>query len=250
MVTGASSGIGAEIVKLLALQGAVPVMMARNKQKMEELAAQIAGDKAVYVVDVTSEEQVNQAVNDTIAKYGKIDVLINNAGYGIFNLCVDDNMKQVEEMMNVNYFGMVRCTKAVLPHMLANKSGQIVNIASMAGKIGSPKSSAYSATKHAVLGFTNCLRQELAGTGVYVSAVNPGPVDTPFFDQADPTGNYKQNIQWFILKPEQVARAVMRILRTKRAEKDIPFLAGFGTKLYQLFPRLLDPLFSRVVNKK
>lgn len=87
---------------------------------------------------------------------------------------------EFDDMMDVNYMGIVRCTKAVVPHMLERGSGQIVNVASMAGKIGTAKSVAYTATKHAVLGFTNALRQELRKSGIIVSAVNPGPIATDF----------------------------------------------------------------------
>jgi short-subunit dehydrogenase len=150
----------------------------------------------------------------------------------------------------VNDFGTVRCTKAVLPHMLEARSGHIVNIASMAGKIGSAKSSGYSATKHAVLGFTNCLRQELVGTGVGLTAINPGPIDTPFFDRADPSGNYVKNVSWFMLKPEKVAAEVIDAIERGIAEKNLPILASIGVKFAQLFPRTFDKLAYKVLNKK
>ena len=98
------------------------------------------GQHAVYAMDVTNTEQVNEVVGQIIAKFGRIDILINNAGYGIFESFAGAPLAHFEEMMNVNYMGVVRCTQAVLPHMLKAGSGHIVNIASMAGKIGSAKS--------------------------------------------------------------------------------------------------------------
>ncbi|HEX7055945.1 MAG TPA: SDR family NAD(P)-dependent oxidoreductase, partial [Bacilli bacterium] len=145
---------------------------------------------------------------------------------------------------------VVHGIKSVLPYMLQSGKGHIVNVASMAGKIGSAKGSAYSATKHAVLGLTHCLRQELIGTGVRISAVNPGPVDTPFFDIADPGGQYKKNVGFFMLRPERVADEIVKVLRKGKAESDIPFAAALGVKLYQLFPRLLDKMYAKILNKK
>lgn len=250
VVTGASSGIGKLMAAMLAEKGAVPILMARSESKLKEAAAAIQGPHDIFVLDVTNSEQTADTMNKVIAKYGRIDVLINNAGYGMFEKFVDASLDSFEDMMDVNYMGIVRCTKAVLPQMLDQGSGHIVNIASMAGKIGSAKGSGYSATKHAVLGLTNCLRQELTGTGVYITAVNPGPIDTPFFDLADPSGTYVNNIRWFMLKPEEVAARVLKAIERRTPEVDLPFVASAGVKLYQLFPRAFDRLAGRLLNKK
>lgn len=226
------------------------MLMARSTDKLEAVAASLQGPCGVYRLDVTSTGQVMQTMEQVIEQYGRIDMLINNAGYGIFERFVDAPLEQFEDMMNVNYMGTVRCTKAVLPYMLKAGGGHIVNIASMAGKIGSAKSSGYSATKHAVLGFTNCLRQELVGTGVYLSAINPGPIDTPFFDKADPTGNYVNNVRWFMLKPDKVADRVLHAIERRIPEIDMPLMAGVGVKLFQLFPRAFDKVAYKVLNKK
>jgi short-subunit dehydrogenase len=251
IITGASSGIGALMAQDLAGLGAIPILLATSEQKLMKISASIHGKHEIIKVDVRSAEQVSNAMEFILHTYGKIDILINNAGYGEFASVIDASLEVMEDMMNVNYMGLVRCTKAVLPHMLQNGNGHIVNIASMAGKIGSPKSSGYSATKHAVLGFTNSLRQELIGTGVTITAVNPGPIDTPFFERADPSGSYVKKIGWFILKPEQVSRVIIRdaILRHKM-EINLPLSAGLGVKLYQLFPRLFDRIAYRLLNKK
>src|SRR5690606_37871009 len=102
---------------------------------------------------------------------------------------------------------------------------------------------AYTATKHAVLGFTNSLRMELREKGIFVSSVNPGPIDTPFFSLADPSGGYVKNIGWFMMKPEYVVKQIIRVMEKKRAELDMPRTAAVGIKLYQLMPRTADRLF-------
>ncbi|MFX3633048.1 MAG: SDR family NAD(P)-dependent oxidoreductase [Candidatus Pristimantibacillus sp.] len=250
LISGASSGIGALTAKLLSEHGAIPVLTGRNLTKLHESAAEIGGSCAVYQMDVTDMQQVQQIVDTIIAKYGKIDILLNNAGFGKFESFEDAPVESFEQMMDTNYMGIVRCTKAVVPYMLKQGTGHIVNIASMAGKIGSSKSTGYSATKHAVLGFTNSLRMELKNKGIIVSAVNPGPIDTPFFTVADPSGSYVKNVSWFMMKPEYVAKSIVRVIERQKAELDLPVAASAGIKLYQLFPRLADRIFGSWFNRK
>lgn len=250
LITGASSGIGAVMAKQFAAKGAIPILTARRTDKLGQISSGIQGRHAVYAMDVTNTEEVNEVVNRIMGEFGRIDILINNAGYGIFESFVGAPFEHFEDMMNVNYLGIVRCTQAVLPHMLAVGSGHIVNIASMAGKIGSAKSTGYAATKHAVLGFTNSLRQELARSGVSITAINPGPIATPFFDKADPSGTYVKNIEWFMLKPEKVVKELMDAIEKNIPEKNLPFVAGVGIKLFHMFPRMFDKLASGIMNKK
>ena len=250
VITGASSGIGALAAKFLSEQGAIPVLVARSVEKLESVGAQLTGAHELIAMDVTQQEQVQQVIDHVIQRYGKIDVLLNNAGYGKFDSLLDMSVDDFSEMMNVNYLGTVRCTKAVLPYMLQRGEGHIVNVASMAAKIGTARSTSYTATKHAVYGFSNSLRQELRGTGITVSTVNPGPIDTPFFELADPSGNYISNIRWFIMKPEHVARKMVRLIDRKQEEINLPWMAAVGMRMYQLFPRLADKLTYRMMNKK
>ncbi|KIL35614.1 oxidoreductase [Gordoniibacillus kamchatkensis] len=250
LITGASSGIGAQMAHQLAKRGATVILTARSEEKLRGVAASLPGQHAVRRLDVTDSAQVESVLSGVIGDFGRIDILINNAGYGVFDRFVDAPLAEYERMMDVNYFGTVRCTKAVLPHMLALRSGHIVNIASLAGKFGSAKSAGYSATKHAVLGFTNSLRQELAGTGVKLTAINPGPIDTPFFDIADPGGHYVKNVSWLMLKPDKVAAAVIRAIERETPEVVLPRYASSAIKLAQLFPRTFDRIALRTLNKK
>ncbi|MGO4181634.1 SDR family NAD(P)-dependent oxidoreductase [Paenibacillus sp. TAF43_2] len=249
-ISGASSGIGALMARMLAERGAIPVLTGRNISKLKEISAAIKGKSSFYQMDVTDNEQVKRTVEAVIAEYGKIDVLLNNAGYGKFENFMSMNVESFEQMMDTNYLGIVRCTKAVVPHMVKQGSGHIVNIASLAGKIGTAKSTSYTATKHAVLGFTNALRMELREQGIQVSAVNPGPIDTPFFSLADPSGSYVKNVNWFMMKPEYVVKKIIRLIERRKAELDLPKTAAFGIKLYQMLPRTIDRLFGGMLNRK
>lgn len=250
LISGASSGIGALTASMLAERGAIPVLTGRNVERLKKQAASIKGECSYYVMDVTKTDDVQSTVDAVIAKYGKIDILLNNAGYGQFETIADMPVEQFQAMMDTNYMGIVRCVKAVLPHMQKRGEGHIVNIASMAGKIGSSKSTSYSATKHAVLGFTNSLRMELRPQGIRVSAINPGPIDTEFFALADPSGSYVKNVSWFMMKAEYVSRAIVRVMEKRTAELDLPRTASIGIKLYGLFPRVADVLFGGLFNKK
>ncbi|MFC5528519.1 SDR family NAD(P)-dependent oxidoreductase [Cohnella yongneupensis] len=250
LITGASSGIGALTAKLLAERGAIPVLTARSRDKLMQLSGVIRGEHAFYEMDVTSAEQVASVVSEVHARYGKIDILLNNAGYGEFMAFLEAPLGHFQEMMDVNYMGTVRCTHAVLPYMLQAGGGHIVNVASMAGKMATAKSTGYAATKHAVLGFTNALRRELRGSGVFVSAVNPGPIDTPFFVRADPGGTYVRNVRKYILSPDRVASAIVSVMERRKQELDLPWAAGVGAKFAQVFPRAFDAVFGKFLNKK
>lgn len=250
VITGASSGIGAITAQMLSKRGAVPILLARSEDKLKETAAGIPGVFGLYTCDVTNEAEVERVFAEILDVYGRIDILLNNAGYGKFAGFTEMKPQEFADMMDVNYMGIVRCTQAVLPGMLKQGDGQIVNIASMAGKIGTAKSTAYSATKHAVLGFSNSLRQELRNTGITVSTVNPGPIDTPFFSLADPTGGYVKNVSWFMMKADYVADQVVKLVHKRKEELNLPRLASFGIRLYQLFPRFADRLSYKWMNKK
>lgn len=250
VITGASSGIGALTAQMLSERGAVPVLIARSGDKLKETAAGILGAYGLYICDVRDGAAVEETFASILADFGQIDILLNNAGYGKFAAFTDMTSAEFDDMMDVNYMGIVRCTKAVIPHMLARGTGQIVNVASMAGKIGTSKAVAYTATKHAVLGFTNALRQELRKSGIIVSAVNPGPIATDFFKTADPSGSYQKNVARMMMTSEYVSSKIVRLMEKGKEELDLPGLAGFGIRLYGLFPRLADKLTYNALNRK
>ena len=177
VITGASSGIGEKIALKVAEMGARPILLARSNNKLNEICEVIntkTSEKSIYYqLDVSDYEQVKATFRKIHQEVGHIDILLNNAGFGIFDSFHEANFEDIEKMFEVNVLGLMACTKEVLPSMIERNTGHIINIASQAGKLATPKSSGYAATKHAVLGFTNSLRMELAETNISVSAVNP-----------------------------------------------------------------------------
>jgi short-subunit dehydrogenase len=144
--------------------------------------ADIGGNGVVVTADIGDRAEVEAAVAAVTEALGPVDILVNNAGAGGYSAVVDTDVEVFERLMRLNYFGTVYATKAVLPSMLERRRGHIVNISSIAGRIGAPFEAAYSASKFAVSGFTEALAVEVRRRGVGVSMVNPGPVETDFFD--------------------------------------------------------------------
>jgi len=254
VITGASGGIGAEIAKLCAASGANLVLLARRLDKLEQLQSELQQKHNVKVdvfqLDVSNTDQVQAVFRQIFETIGDIDILVNNAGFGVFREAHEASIDEIKGMFEVNVVGLMACTSMVLPKMRARRFGHIINIASQAGKIATPKSSVYSATKHAVLGYTNSLRMELTDYNVQVTSVNPGPIATNFFNIADEQGTYVKNVQRFILQPEFVARKVVDSMLTKTREINLPRWMSMGSVVYVLFPRLFERIGKRVLNSK
>ena len=182
LITGASSGIGAELARQADARGCRVGLLARSRDGLEQLRAELRGKCEVVTADVTSPEQVAAAVAQVAAALGPIDVLVNNAGIGLYGAFLDTEADEVDRIMRTNFMGVVHVLKAVLPGMVERRRGHVVNVGSIAGRIGAPFEAAYSASKFAVTGLSEALAAELAPFGIGVSLVNPGPEDTPFFD--------------------------------------------------------------------
>ncbi|MCM3692940.1 SDR family NAD(P)-dependent oxidoreductase [Neobacillus niacini] len=254
VITGASGGIGAEIAKLCGASGANLILLARSIEKLKQLQTELQQKHQVrvdiYQVDVSDTDKVREVFSEIIAKIDYIDILVNNAGFGVFREAHEATMDEIKGMFEVNVVGLMACTSMVLPKMRERRFGHIINIASQAGKIATPKSSVYSATKHAVLGYTNSLRMELSDYNVLVTSVNPGPIATNFFNIADEKGTYVKNVQKFMLQPEYVAGKVVDSMLTKTREINLPRWMNMGSVVYVLFPRLFEKIGKKAFNKK
>lgn len=254
IITGASGGIGAEMATFCAERGGNLILLARNLERLNQLKVVLENrfqvKVSVHKLDVSNTNEVQAIFSTILTEFDQIDVLINNAGFGIFKEASEASMDEIKGMFAVNVVGLMACTRMILPKMKAQKSGHIINIASQAGKIATPKSSVYSATKHAVLGYTNSLRLELSKYNIYVTAVNPGPIETNFFDIADEKGTYVKNVKKFMLKPEYVAKKVVDAMLTPTREINLPRWMNAGSIVYALFPSLFERLGRRAFEKK
>ena len=235
LITGASAGIGREAAILLGKQGHTVYAGARRADRLAELA-----DHGVIPVemDVTNADDNERAVNRVVEGEGRIDVLINNAGFGLYGPIEDLPLDDARYQFEVNLFGLAHLTQLVLPHMRAQGSGRIVNISSMVGKVYTPLAAWYDATKHALEGWSDCLRYETAPFGIQVVLIEPGAIKTEFDDvrlaqlealSADSA--YRSQIDKFKLlvddppdldrqtPPEVVARVYAKAATTRRPRR-------------------------------
>lgn len=254
IVTGASSGIGERMAWHIAANGGIPIMLARSIDKLEKLKflidQKLNARSFVYQADLKNAKESDAILECILDEHQHIHALINNAGAGIFGNVETMKLEDMENMFQLNVFALIRTTKRVLPHFLEKQEGHIINIASQAGKISTPKSAAYAATKHAVLGFTNAMRLETSDRGVDVTAVNLGPVRTCFFALADPDGSYQKNIDRYMLDPDQVAQKIIRHLFTNKREINMPWWMETASKLYHLVPNVMERLLTKQFHKK
>jgi NADP-dependent 3-hydroxy acid dehydrogenase YdfG len=209
IITGASKGIGKSIALSCARERMKITLAARTKSELDKAAEEVthAGGEALVVpTDVSRGQAVDQLISQTLESFGKIDVLINNAGMGILAPVDELSIQDFDRMFAINMRGVFLCTRAVLPHMKNRKSGAIINISSLAGKNFFKGGSGYAATKWALNGFTKCLMLEAREYNIRVSVICPGSVDTEFspHNGKDPTK---------ILQPQDVADAVLTVLR-------------------------------------
>lgn len=177
LITGASSGMGKETARQLIKEGHIVYGVARRIDKMEDLMQM--GGKAL-ALDVTDETQIKKVVAQIITEQGKIDVLINNAGYAVYGAVEDVSLEDARRQFEVNIFGLAAITKEVLPYMRSQKSGKIINISSMGGKMYTLLGAWYHASKHALEGWSDCLRLELKPHNIDVVIVEPGAIITEF----------------------------------------------------------------------
>jgi short-subunit dehydrogenase len=179
LITGASSGIGFEAARTLAQRGHTVYAAARRLEKMEALKA----DGVIPIqLDITKEKDIQNALETIRKSHQGVDILINNAGYGLYGAMEDTSLEDARYQFEVNLFGLARLTQLVLPHMREQSFGRIINTSSVGGKIYTPLGSWYHATKHALEGWSDCLRLEVAPFGIDVVIIEPGAIVTEFGD--------------------------------------------------------------------
>ncbi|MCG9811289.1 SDR family oxidoreductase [Staphylococcus argenteus] len=206
VVTGAGSGIGEAIATLLHEEGAKVVLAGRNKEKLQNLANQLSQDNVKVVpTDVTNKEEVDELIKIAQETFGRLDIVINSAGQMLSSKITDYQVDEWDSMIDVNIKGTLYTAQAALPTMLEQSSGHLINIASISGFEVTKSSTIYSATKAAVHIITQGLEKELAKTGVKVTSISPGMVDTAITAAYNPSDRKK-------LDPQDIAEAVLYAL--------------------------------------
>lgn len=246
LITGASSGFGEDAARLFAREGASVVLAARRIDRLQDLVAKIQaenGEAMATPVDVTNRADVENMVKSVIENYERIDILFNNAGFGRLDWLENlDPVRDIHTQIAVNLTGLIDVTRAVLPHMIAQKSGQIINMSSVAGWIGSPLYSVYAATKFGVRGFTDALRREVGVYNIKVTGVYPGPAATEFSQH---TGDnvLKSHFNppaWTRMTSEYVARKVVDAAKHPRRTVIMPWWFHLIFWIDSVAPWLVD----------
>ncbi|KRN96540.1 SDR family NAD(P)-dependent oxidoreductase [Companilactobacillus kimchiensis] len=256
IVTGASSGIGKDVAINAAKCGANLILVARNEEKLIQVkneCIRVGAENARHeylIIDMSDPEQIVAGVEKAHEINDDIDVLVNAAGFGDFSNFLDTDFDKIEKMFRVNVLGLMLMTRLVAANMIDNGRGHIFNVGSMAGKITTPKSAAYAASKAAVIAFSDGLRLELKTLGVYVTTVNPGPVNTNFFDVADHDGSYLDSVKHFVLDPDKLAWEIVNTFNKNKREINRPRYMELAAVLYKMAPSLGDYFASTLGNRK
>lgn len=255
-VTGGSSGIGLAVAARLVAEGAHVVIAGRDRERLEAArdtlaAARVAADQIVgcATLDVCQPASVPVAALDALKALGHVDLLVNNAGYSRAARALETDEAALDEMLEVNYKGMVRVAQAFLPHLVARRQGHIVNVSSILGFLGMYGYGAYCASKFAIVGYTHCLRQELLEYGVRVSLFYPPTTDTPGLEREN---RDKPPETWAIesqsnrtASTTDVARALLDGVRRDRYE-----ITGNGeTRYISLMQRLAPSIVRRSLDR-
>jgi NADP-dependent 3-hydroxy acid dehydrogenase YdfG len=209
IVTGASSGIGATIARLFAAAGSRVVLTARRRERLEDIARQIevaGGQSLVVQADVARYDDVNRVVDAAVEKWGQVDVMVNNAGHATAKSLVDSSLEEIDSQIDVNLKAVCYGCKAVLPHMLERKTGNIINIGSICSVRHYPDYAAYVGAKFGVLGFSRSLYEEVREHGVRVNCLCPAAVNTEWADVAGAELPWEPDQR---LQPEDLARMAL-----------------------------------------
>ena len=247
IVTGASSGIGEATARAFGREGAKVVLAARRVDKLQILAQEIdsmntGAETLVIQADLSKLEDIQAMIAQTIKKFKRIDILVNNAGFGRLDWLENlDPIKDIQAQIDLNVLGVIQTTRQVLPVMMEQRAGSIINMCSMAGLVATPTYTVYAASKHAVHGFSEALRREVKPWGIDVSLIYPGGVVTEFTQHAGiKRKTNARTPKSMLLTAEQVANAVINLVRRPRRMLIIPWLWSVTVFMNRFLPGLVD----------
>jgi NAD(P)-dependent dehydrogenase (short-subunit alcohol dehydrogenase family) len=240
VVTGASSGIGVEIARLLAARGDLCILLARRADRLETLAEELGGE--AEPCDVSDRAAVESVAARVLERHPRIDVLVNNAGIPGRTRFLDGDPEVIERLIRINYLGGIWVLRAFLPGLRAAAPADVVNIVSVSGVVAGPPSGPYSASKHAQLAFSRTVAAELRPEGIRVHTVKPGFAETEGFPQKW-LGPRAQRV---VITPQEVAAHVLRSLDENRGETTVPWYYGPIAPLQDAMPNVFTRVLSRM----
>ncbi|MGR3741866.1 SDR family NAD(P)-dependent oxidoreductase [Companilactobacillus sp. DQM5] len=254
-ITGASSGIGKQVAIESVRRGAQVVLMARNVEKLEEVKKKCEeinlNSAEILKLDVGNTDEVDEVIEKIYQKYQTVDYVLNAAGFGDFSSnFVNADFDTIQEMFIVNVLGLMYVSRIFAGKMIEQGYGHILNIGSMAGKLPTAKAAAYAATKAAVIAFSDGLRLELQPLNVYVTTINPGPVNTNFFTAADPSGKYINRLKEtpiskiIFLEPDSLAIEIVNSFGKRKREINKPKIMAVASVLTKVAPHIGDYITS------
>ena len=255
IVTGASSGIGLAAVKEFAKNGCKVVLAARNFEKLEEIKNEFTNADNLFCVktDVTKEDYCKNLIAQTISTFGKIDILVNNAGISMRAMFNDLNLDVIRQLMDVNFWGTVYCTKYALPYLLETK-GSVVGVISIAGFKGLPARTGYSASKFAVYGFMDTLRIEHLKDGLHVMIFAPGfttsNIRNVALTQDGSVQGETPRDEAKMMSAERVAELLLGGIKKRKAQMILTPIGKITVLLNKFFPRLVDKLEYNYMKKE
>lgn len=253
IVTGGSEGVGAAAARLFAEAGANLMLVARNRKNLEAIAAELR-DKArvaIFPMDVSDADSYTDLIKKTLFEFGRIDVLVNNAGFHARGNVESVTADELARTIDVNLRAPIMLMRLVLPHVRESGGGAIINVASLAGRTPVPGSAAYSASKFGLRAFTFSLAEEIRDSGIKLAVVSPGPIATQFIlDDIDKTSDltFSQPMS----SAEEVAQVILDLCGNNQREQAIPAMSGVLTTLAYLMPwlgRALRPALERKGNR-
>jgi short-subunit dehydrogenase len=253
VITGASTGIGAELARICVKEGGRVSLAARSEDKLIALKKDLegqGGEVLIFKADVVKTNDRDQLIHRTLDKWGRIDVLVNNAGYGVSGSLEESSMDVIRNNFETNVFSAVALMQMTIPYLKKNQ-GMIVNIESIVALRSMPTSSSYSATKHALHAFSEAARLELKDDGVHVLSVCPGLIETEFHRNRVQVGNRSDmGPSWLFMPVEKCANQIVRAMKSRKRQIVVTGHAKLLALLQRLSPGFLDMVLRERERKR